>query len=193
MSAVTHALTPGGASPDDRAELDRARTLLARGDAAQARRVLSQLLAGGGLGGDEATEGWLLDALAAKQLGLAGAAQIALSRASRLAAAERIGRPWPADEPALRQLVARQAELIRSYGLLPVDGPAQPGALVDAVTERESVVLAYLPTLLTTGEIAAELYVSANTVKTQLKSIYRKLGVRSRRAAVDQARRLGLL
>ena len=42
-------------------------------------------------------------------------------------------------------------------------------------------------------EIAAELFVSRNTVKSQVLSIYRKLGVSSRSKAVDRARDLGLL
>jgi len=54
-------------------------------------------------------------------------------------------------------------------------------------------VLSYLPTMLTTAEIAAELYVSVNTVKTHLKSIYRKLDVARRRDAVHRARALHLL
>jgi LuxR family maltose regulon positive regulatory protein len=42
-------------------------------------------------------------------------------------------------------------------------------------------------------EIAAEMYFSVNTVKTHLKSIYRKLGVHRRRAAVDEASARSLL
>jgi LuxR family maltose regulon positive regulatory protein len=47
--------------------------------------------------------------------------------------------------------------------------------------------------MLTAGEIADELYVSVNTVKAHLRSIYCKLGVSRRRAAVDLARRRGIL
>jgi LuxR family maltose regulon positive regulatory protein len=63
----------------------------------------------------------------------------------------------------------------------------------DRLSERELAVLSYLPTMLTTAEIAAELYVSVNTVKTHLKSIYRKLDVPRRRDAVHRARELHLL
>jgi LuxR family maltose regulon positive regulatory protein len=72
--------------------------------------------------------------------------------------------------------------------------PAAPGnGLVEPVTDRESVVLRYLPSLLTVVDIAGELGVSPNTVKTQMKSLYRKLSVENRRGAVQRARQLGLL
>jgi len=76
------------------------------------------------------------------------------------------------------------------------DGRRQPsrnGRGADRLSERELAVLSYLPTMLTTAEIAAELYVSVNTVKTHLKSIYRKLDVARRRDAVHRARALHLL
>ena len=54
-------------------------------------------------------------------------------------------------------------------------------------------VLVYLPTMLKSAEIAADLFVSVNTVKTHQRAIYRKLGVSNRRGAVDQARALNML
>ncbi|ONH30939.1 LuxR C-terminal-related transcriptional regulator [Pseudofrankia asymbiotica] len=71
--------------------------------------------------------------------------------------------------------------------------PPRTGRGADRLSERELAVLSYLPTMLTTAEIAAELYVSVNTVKTHLKSIYRKLDVARRRDAVHRARALHLL
>jgi LuxR family transcriptional regulator, maltose regulon positive regulatory protein len=65
--------------------------------------------------------------------------------------------------------------------------------LVDELTDRELAVLRYLPTPWSQREIAGELYVSLNTVKTHCKAIYRKLGVDGRKAAVHAARRHGLL
>ena len=49
-------------------------------------------------------------------------------------------------------------------------------------------MLRLLPTALTSREIAAELYVSLNTVKSHTRTLYRKLGVRNRHAAIEQAR-----
>ncbi len=65
--------------------------------------------------------------------------------------------------------------------------------LVEQLSDRELAVLRYLPSTLSLPEIARELYVSPNTVKTQCSAIYRKLGVNSRRSAVQTARELHLL
>ena len=65
--------------------------------------------------------------------------------------------------------------------------------LFEQLSERELAVLRYLPSTLSIAEIARELYVSPNTVKTQCAAIYRKLAVSSRQAAVQAARQLHLL
>jgi LuxR family maltose regulon positive regulatory protein len=72
-------------------------------------------------------------------------------------------------------------------------GGAVPQLLSDVLTERELAILRYLPTIMSNREIARQLYVSVNTVKTHLKQIYRKLGVASRRDAIARARELHLL
>jgi LuxR family maltose regulon positive regulatory protein len=61
------------------------------------------------------------------------------------------------------------------------------------VSEGELRVLRYLPTNLTAPEIAGELYVSRNTVKTHIRKLYAKLGAHRRDEAVERARLLGLL
>ncbi|SBW21255.1 hypothetical protein FDG2_1954 [Candidatus Protofrankia californiensis] len=71
--------------------------------------------------------------------------------------------------------------------------PESLTAAVEPLSGREQTVLSYLPTMLTTAEIASEMFVSVNTVKTHLKSIYRKLDVARRRDAVRRARALHLL
>jgi LuxR family transcriptional regulator, maltose regulon positive regulatory protein len=55
---------------------------------------------------------------------------------------------------------------------------------IENLTDRELAVLQLLPSMMSNEEIAAELFVSVNTVKVHLKSLYRKLGVSSRREAV---------
>jgi LuxR family maltose regulon positive regulatory protein len=69
--------------------------------------------------------------------------------------------------------------------------PAQP--LVDTLSERELDVLRLLESDLGGPDIARELSVSVNTVRTHTRHIYAKLGVTTRRAAVREAARLGLL
>jgi ATP/maltotriose-dependent transcriptional regulator MalT len=62
-----------------------------------------------------------------------------------------------------------------------------------ALTHGETRVLNYLPTNLSAREIAGELSLSVNTVKTHQRHLYTKFGARSRTQAVAQARALGLL
>ena len=61
------------------------------------------------------------------------------------------------------------------------------------LTERELVVLRYLTSHLTYPELASELMVSRNTIKTQVAAVYRKLGASSRSDAVEIGRGLGLV
>ncbi|MEO8692353.1 MAG: LuxR C-terminal-related transcriptional regulator [Acidimicrobiales bacterium] len=63
---------------------------------------------------------------------------------------------------------------------------------IDQLTDRELSVLRYLPSKLSQREIASELFVSLNTVKTHCRAIYRKLGVGDRKAAVQAARELNV-
>jgi LuxR family maltose regulon positive regulatory protein len=66
-------------------------------------------------------------------------------------------------------------------------------SLVEQLSDREVTVLRYLCSRLTYQEIASALYVSLNTLKTHVKSVYRKLGVASRREAVEVGRQLRLV
>jgi LuxR family maltose regulon positive regulatory protein len=68
-----------------------------------------------------------------------------------------------------------------------------PPGMVEQLTGRELSVLGLLPTRLTPREIASELFLSHNTVKTHTRAIYRKLAVNTRHEAVEEARRLRLL
>jgi LuxR family maltose regulon positive regulatory protein len=75
------------------------------------------------------------------------------------------------------------------------DGQLAPraGLVIEPLSPRERAVLRFLPTMMSNQEIAGELFVSVNTVKTHLKAIYRKLDVADRREAVRRARMLDLL
>jgi len=61
------------------------------------------------------------------------------------------------------------------------------------VTPAELRLLPYLQTHLTANMIAERLFVSSHTVKTEIKSVYRKLGVSTRDGAVQRATTIGLL
>ena len=67
------------------------------------------------------------------------------------------------------------------------------GAQSVSLTDRELSVLQYLPSMMTYPEIADQLFVSVNTVKSHLRHLYAKLEVINRRQAVIRARELGLL
>lgn len=66
------------------------------------------------------------------------------------------------------------------------------GTLVAPLTHREKVVLSRLSEHTTLEEIAAELFVTRNTVKSQVRSVYRKLGISTRAEAVAWAEAAGL-
>jgi LuxR family maltose regulon positive regulatory protein len=75
-----------------------------------------------------------------------------------------------------------------------LDSGHQSSGLADVgLSETELRVLRFLPTNLTAAEIASEIYVSVNTVKTHMRSIYTKLDAHSRGQAVECARELGLM
>jgi ATP/maltotriose-dependent transcriptional regulator MalT len=83
-------------------------------------------------------------------------------------------------------LVAAQHRFARRRG-------ARDIALRDELSDRELAVLRLLPSSLSAREIAAELFVSLNTVKTHTKAIYRKLGASSREDAVRRGREARLI
>ncbi len=89
-------------------------------------------------------------------------------------------------------IAGRYLDRIESRHAVAAAGVEVP-AIIEQLTERETAVLRYLPTTLSQREIAGELFVSANTIKTHCSAIYRKLAVSSRKAAVQTARDLGLL
>ncbi len=122
-----------------------------------------------------------------KGAGTRGAADAALLLRRLETAAEASGRDGSLIE--IRRLIARTENPD-----LP-DRPAEPrdAALPDPLTERELQVLRLLDTELSGPEIARQLFVSHNTLRTHTKHIFTKLGVTTRRAAVGRARERGLM
>ncbi|MCA1572810.1 MAG: LuxR C-terminal-related transcriptional regulator, partial [Chloroflexi bacterium] len=125
-----------------------------------------------------------------------------LERAIALAGPEGYARTFVDEgEPmeALLKLAAKQRavpgevpRLLAAFGA-GSGGPAVQQALIEPLSDRELEVLRLLESELDGPDIARELVVSLNTVRTHTKNIYAKLGVNSRRAAVRRAAELGLL
>jgi DNA-binding CsgD family transcriptional regulator len=124
------------------------------------------------------------------------AARRALQTALALAEPLDALRPFAHAGPSVRELLVHQ---LGSFGT--TDTFAQRALAAGTgdrnrnttLSERELTVLALLPSMLSLDEIATDLTVSVNTVKSHVRSIYTKLGVRSRRTAVLSAHESGLL
>ena len=145
----------------------------------------------------------LLDATARDALGDADAAGRALEHALELAEVDGILLPFllfPAPELLERHGRSRTAHAALLADVRALLAGRMPGRLAEDVaplaeplSEAELRVLRHLPTNLRAPEIAAELFVSVNTVRTHMRHIYAKLGVHQRAEAVERARELGLL
>jgi LuxR family transcriptional regulator, maltose regulon positive regulatory protein len=193
-----------------------ARLRLAKGDPAGAATTVAPVLGGQASPAPRTTtliEARLVDAVAHRKLAHHDAAARSLERALDLAAPEGFRRPFAEGGAPVRALLADHLHRGTAHAALAGEllegllgrvavpsAPAEPAggqpvvpALVEPLSEREQVVLRYLPSMLSAGEIADELYVSVNTVKTHIKSIYRKLDANRRWDAVRRARSLHLL
>lgn len=126
----------------------------------------------------------------------------ALGRALSLAEPEGYVRMFVDEGPPMAALLEKAAkhgiapdyvrQLLRHSGELADKTPVKQN-LLEPLSDRELEVLRLLGTDLDGPELARELTVSLNTIRTHTKNIYTKLGVNSRRAAVRRAEELGLL
>jgi LuxR family maltose regulon positive regulatory protein len=182
-----------------------ARCLLARrrgspGSPDAASALLNRLLVAAEAGGRTGTviEVLVLLAIARRSIGDEHAAGVTLDRALRLAEPEGHFRLFADEGPSLEPLLRAAARhhtaprLVRRLlsSISGQDGIAlgpDPSAAIEQLSDREREVLRLLRTELTGPEIARQLVVSLNTVRTHTKNIYAKLGVTNRRAAVLRA------
>ena len=141
---------------------------------------------------------WLMEAQLAAEAGARPASYDALVQAVRLAAPDGLVGLVHAFGPAAHDLlIAHRGRFGRQEAFVTEvleRSPTQDDAVTAvSLTPAEWGILHDLPTHRTVADIAALHEVSANTVKSHLKSIYRKLSVRSRQEAVEHARARGLL
>jgi LuxR family transcriptional regulator, maltose regulon positive regulatory protein len=177
------------------------------GDGANARRALEAALGAR----NEAPErvrlqAWLVDARISYHSGDRARGRRSLASALRLAEREQLRLPLVLEhgwlgpvlkcDPELAGVHRRLLGLARRHDRLPAP-PAVPEQaailMVEQLTEREREVLRHFSGMLNAAEVASELYISVNTVKTHLRNIYRKLGVAHCRQAVRRARELELI
>ncbi len=145
---------------------------------------------------------FLLEAVARDALGEPAASERALERALDLAEPEGMLLPFlmhPTPgllERHARNRTAHPSLIAEILNLLAGKQPAPTAGLqapLEPLSSSEIRVLRYLPTNLSQPEIASELHVSRNTVRTHMSHLYAKLGTHSRTEAVERARALGLL
>ena len=148
------------------------------------------------------TEAQVLDAAAREKLGDERAAEAALEAALELAEPEGLVLPFilvPVRDIVERlprhrtaHATLRQTILDVLAGSAPPSG-GQAAGVREELSEAELRVVRYLPSNLKAPEMASELFVSPNTIRTHLRHIYAKLGAHGRAEAVTRARELGLL
>ena len=207
--AIQDAVTSAeGAAPQSHldAAVVLAQTWLAAGNPEAARRALAAPRAGAGEAPDYArVEAWLVDARLSYRADDRVRGYRSLEQALRLASAEQLRLPFVMGRAWIRPVLRQDPRLARAYQSLlkpTVLGPSQvlappPGdaapLIVEELSQREREVIQHVSAMMSTAEIAAEMYISVNTVKTHLKSIYRKLSADHRRDAVRRARQLHLV
>jgi LuxR family maltose regulon positive regulatory protein len=189
-----------------------ARVLIAQDRLDEASRLLARLVemteAAGAM--SYVIEILVLQALTFQAQAREDQALAALERALILAEPEGYGRTFIDEGPQMGQLlrravvhgitvdyagrllVALEKEATRTATPLAVSGRHWP-PLIEPLSPRETEVLRLLTTYLSHAEMAEELVVSLNTVRSHVKNIYSKLDVHSRLEAVERARELGLL
>jgi LuxR family maltose regulon positive regulatory protein len=169
--------------------------------------VLAPVLAASGEVPDRVRlQAWLADARLAYASGDGARGRRSLASALRLAEREQVRLPFVIERGWLGPVLRRDPELAGTHRSLlapalgheqlpgPRTAPDQaPVLMIEPLTDREREVLVHVSGMLNTAEVASEMYISVNTVKTHLRNIYRKLAAAHRSEAVRRARQLKLI
>ena len=205
QAALTAAERAGGTSPE--AAVTLAHAWAVAGDGETAQRALAPALAADGQIPDRVrVQALLVDARLGYGSGDGARGRRSLASALRLAEREQLRLPFVLERSWLGPVLRRDPELADSHRRLlapalghdqlpaPAKAPVRPPVLVvEPLTEREREVLVHVSGMLNTAEVASEMYISVNTVKTHLRNIYRKLAAAHRNEAVRRARQLELI
>jgi LuxR family transcriptional regulator, maltose regulon positive regulatory protein len=209
IETALHAATREGPASTLRGTLALARVRLAAGLPGTAARLLATASTGIA---DETTDWIKVEALLLQAelwcgIGHPDDGRLALRQAVKQAEKERLVLPFASRRAWIEPVLRRDPDLAEAFQRLfrragcaanwpavtPASAAATRPAAPDLLSARELEVLQYVSKLLSTDEIAREMQRSNHTVKSHLKSIFRKLGVSRRREAVHKAQQLGIL
>ena len=197
----------GRAGPEDSPEaaVALAHAWAAAGDSDAATRALAPVLAARAVPDRVRLYAWLADARLGYTSGDRAHGHRSLAAALRLAEPEQLRLPFVLERSWISPVLRQDPDLTEAHRRLFPDpghtrlpasptGPDQAPALpAEPLSDREREVLRHISGMLSTAEVASEMYISVNTVKTHLRTIYRKLAASHRGEAVRRARQLELI
>jgi len=207
IGAALAAAKRAGCDSSPEAAVTLARAWAAAGDGDNARAALAPVLAArDGVPGRVRLQACLVAAQVSYHDGDRARGRRSLGHALRLAEREQVRLPFAVERGWIAPALQRDPEwagahhnlvaLVMPYARFPGRPDEPDEALIpgsEPLTERELQVLRHVSSMLTTAEIAGELYISSNTVKSHIKHICHKLAVTHRGEAVRRARQLQLI
>jgi LuxR family maltose regulon positive regulatory protein len=205
IQAALAAAGRAGSEDSPEAAVALAHAWAAAGDSDTATRALAPVLAARAVPDRVRLYAWLVDARLGYTSGDRAHGHRSLAAALRLAEPEQLRLPFVLERSWISPVLRQNPDLTEAHRRLLPDpghtrlpatptGPDQARALpAEPLSDREREVLRHISGMLSTAEVASEMYISVNTVKTHLRTIYRKLAASHRGEAVRRARQLELI